>query len=110
MPKEPGKEEEKFEFTPEGEDLGYISLDQAKVLAMRTARESPGDYGNRFEGTTMAFEAVETEDTEDHYVITLSLRPQGEFNGRSGQEQFFIEKVGTVAQRKAHHLFERSVR
>ena len=24
------KEEEKFEFTPEGEALGYISLDQAR--------------------------------------------------------------------------------
>ncbi len=38
------QEEEKVHFTREGEALGYISLDQARVLAMRTARESPGDY------------------------------------------------------------------
>ena len=38
------QEEEKFDFTREGEALGYISLDQARVLAMRTAREAPGDY------------------------------------------------------------------
>ena len=31
---EEGKEEEKQEFTPEGETLGYISLDQARVLAI----------------------------------------------------------------------------
>jgi len=94
------KDEERFEFTADGEVLGYISSDQASVLAMRTARESPGDYGRRFRGTPMAFEVVEGEDTEDHYVITLSFRPQGQFTGNPGQEQFFIEKVGVVAHRQ----------
>ena len=42
---EGNKDEEKFEFTAGGEALGYISLDQAQVLAMRTARETPGAYG-----------------------------------------------------------------
>jgi len=37
------KEEEKFDFTSEGE--GYISLAEARVLAVRTAVESPGDNG-----------------------------------------------------------------
>ena len=94
------KEEEKFEFTSEGESLGYISSDQARVLAMRTARESPGDYGRRLSGVSMAFEVVEEEDTEDHYVITLSFRPQGRFTGTPGQEQFFIEKEGAIAHRQ----------
>jgi len=94
------KDEDRFEFTAEGEALGYISLDQARVLAMRTARESPGDYGRRFKGTSMAFDVVENEDTEDHYVITLSFRPQGQFAGTPGHEQFFIEKEGTIAHRQ----------
>ena len=34
------KEEEKFDFTSEGEVLGYISLDQARVLAGQHARET----------------------------------------------------------------------
>ena len=38
MAEDQGKEEEKFDFTPEGEAVGYISLDQARVLAMRHAR------------------------------------------------------------------------
>ena len=42
------KEEEKFDFTPEGEALGYISLAQARVLAMSTAQEIPGNYGRRY--------------------------------------------------------------
>jgi len=46
MADDQGKEEEKFDFTGEGESVGYISLEQAGVLAMRTARETPGEYGS----------------------------------------------------------------
>ena len=100
MAEDPGKQEEKLEFTGDGETLGYISLDQARVLAMRTARETPGAYGQLFLKAPMAFEVVEAEETEDHYVITLSFRPQGEYAGRPGREQFFIEKEGTIAHRQ----------
>ena len=48
----------------------------------------------------MAFEVAEDHDTDDHYVVTLSVRPQGEFSGNPGQEQFFIEKEGTIAYRQ----------
>ena len=81
-----GKQVEKFEFTPEGETLGYISLDQARVLAMSTARETPGAYGRRFRRMPMAFEAIEEEETDDYYVVTLSVRPEGTFAGTSGRE------------------------
>ena len=98
------KEEEKFEFTPEGESLGHISLDQAEVLAMRTARETHGAYGQRFRNVPMAFEVAAEEDTEDHYRITISFRPEGEFTGRPGREQFFIEKEGAIALRQVLSL------
>lgn len=98
------KEEEKFEFTPEGESLGYISLDQAEVLAMRTAREAPDAYGRRFRNVPMAFEVAGEEETEDHYRITISFRPEGEFAGRPGREQFFIEKEGAIALRQVLSL------
>ena len=39
------KEEEKFEFTPEGDALGYIFLDQARVPAIQHARDNPDFYG-----------------------------------------------------------------
>ena len=100
MAEDPGKQKEKLEFTSEGEALGYISLDQARVLAMRTAAETPGAYGSSFADQPMAFEVVEAEETEDHYVITLAFRPQGEYAGRPGREQFFIEKEGSVAHRQ----------
>ena len=96
MAEDQGRQEEKLEFTSEGETLGYISLDQAQVLAMRTARETPGAYGSSYADVLMAFEVVESEETEDHYIIALSFRPQGQFSGAPGREQFFIEKEGAV--------------
>ena len=108
MVEEEGKKEDQFGFTPEGEALGYISLDQARVLAMRTARETPGVYGRRFRNVPMAFEVAAEEQTEDHYVVTLSFRPQGEFTGTQGQEQFFIEKEGVVALRQVLSLPQRA--
>ena len=38
MAEEEGKKEDQFGFTPEGEALGYISLEEARVQAMETAR------------------------------------------------------------------------
>ena len=98
------KDEEKFEFTSEGEVIGYISLDQAQVLAMRTAREQPGAYGSKYLSVPMAFDVVESTETEDHYVVAMHFRPQGEFSGRPGREQFFIEKEGPVAHRQVLSL------
>jgi len=67
-----GNDEEKLDFTCEGEAFGYISLNQARILAMRTAKETPGDYGRRFRSANMAFEVVEDTETEDPYGHTIS--------------------------------------
>ena len=40
------KKEDSFEFNSAGEAVGYISMAQARVLARRTARDEPGDYGS----------------------------------------------------------------
>ena len=85
MAEDQGKEEEKFDFTGEGEAVSYISLEQARLLAMQTARESPGDYGNQYRNVPMAFAVVQSDEGEDYYEVTLSLRPQGDFSGRPGQ-------------------------
>ena len=59
------KDEEKFEFDAAGEALGYISLDQAGVLAIQTARGTPGEYGSQYQDVPMAFEVSNGHDTED---------------------------------------------
>ena len=56
------KKADSFEFDSAGEAVGYISMEQAPVLAMRTAREEPGNYSVSYEGVAMFFGAVEEED------------------------------------------------
>ena len=48
MAEEEGKQEEKFDFTAEGEALGYISSDQARLRAGQHARENRQFYGRRY--------------------------------------------------------------
>ena len=52
------KIEDRFGFISAGESLGYISLEQAGVLAMRTAREIPGEYGSSYQGIPMALDRL----------------------------------------------------
>ena len=86
MSEEEGKkDEEKFEFISEGETLGYISLEQARLVAMQTARDEPGDYGPRFEGVRMVFNVVEQEEGEDYYGVTMSFRPSEDFRGQQSE-------------------------
>ena len=75
-------------------------------LVMCTSSETPGEYGKDLVGVRMAFEVAGIEETEDHYVMTLSFRPQGRFAGTPGQEQFFIEKEGAIAYRQVLSLPE----
>ena len=55
------KDEEKLEFTPEGEVLGYISLDQARVLAMEHARDNREFYGRRYARRDLVWEVAAQE-------------------------------------------------
>ena len=50
MAEDQGKEEEKFDFTGEGEAVEYISLEQARVLAMQTPDEYGSQYPRHFYG------------------------------------------------------------
>ena len=66
MAEDENNESEKFDFAPDGE--GYISLAEARVLAMQTAVASPGDYGSQYQGVVMVFEVVESSEDDDYYT------------------------------------------
>ena len=98
------KKEDSFEFDSAGEAVEYISMATARVLAMRAAREEPGNYGAAFEGIQMVFEVVSSEqDPEDEgsrYHLRLSYRPEGNFQGQSGVEEFILTDVGEMEIRQ----------
>jgi len=56
LSEEPGKKDDKFEFTPEGESVEYISLGDARVMAMRHTRASPREmYGAEYQDTNLVW-------------------------------------------------------
>jgi len=100
MNEEKEKQEGKFDFTPEGELLGYISLDQAQVQAIEYAQRNLDFYGPSYDGVRLVWEVVTSEDREDHYEINLAFRPTGRFQGEPGHEQLIFDKTGELRVRQ----------
>ena len=94
------KDEEKLEFDTAGQILGYISLDQARVLALQHARENTDFYGEVYGQQELTWEELNSEESEDYYRVRLSYRPIRGFNGRSGVELFTIDKAGPIEFRQ----------
>ena len=76
------QDEEKLEFTPEGEALVYISLDQARVRAIEHARDNREFYGPRYASRDLAWEELSAEESEDYYRIQLSYPPNRHLSRR----------------------------
>ena len=94
------KGEEKFEFTPEGEVLGYISLDQARVLAMEHAKDHSDFYSPSYSALNLVWDVIDAKERDDHYDVRLSFRPSGRFSGVPGIDQFIIDKNGDIRIRR----------
>ena len=97
---EEGKKEEKFDFDLAGEALGYISLEQARVLAIQHARDNTEFYGRKYAKVRLVWEVISQEEGEDYYDIRLSYRPAGRFRGEPGVEQLTIDKTGKIELRQ----------
>ena len=96
MSEDKGKEEDKFGLSPELE--GYISLDEARVLALQHARDNREVYG-RYAEVELVFEVVDAGETEDFYEVTLSYLPPGNFQA-PGTERITINKAGPIELRQ----------
>ena len=92
------KQEE--EFTAEGEFLGYVSLDQARIQAIEHARDNIEFYGGQYIDIGLVWEVCRVQESDDYYEIRLSFRPSGGFRGEPGVEQFVFEKNGDLRMRQ----------
>ena len=102
MAEEEGKkDEEKLESTSEGETLGHVSLDQARVQALRHARGNTDLLWQRYHQRDFVWEVVSQEEREYYYDIRLSFKPASQFRGGSGIERFIVNKRGAVEARQA---------
>ena len=77
MVEDNGKEDEpKLEFDSAGQAVAYISLDQARVLALRHARDNREFYGRGYERRELVWQELSAEESEDYFRIQLSYRPE----------------------------------
>ena len=100
------REEEEFEFTPAGESVVRISMEQARFLAIKHAKEDTGFYGNRYRGISLAHEVASEQEEQDYFDIRLAFRPAGRFRGTAGVELFVVDKAGTV---RIRHVLQEPV-
>ena len=96
MAEDPGKKDDEFDLSPELE--GYISLDEARVLALQHARDNREVYG-RYSEVELVFEVVDAGETADFYEVTLSYLPPGNFKA-PGTERITINKAGPIELRQ----------
>ena len=86
MAEDQGSKEDKFDpFTREGETLGYISLEQARVLAMRHARDNTDFYGSAYSRINLVWEVISQDEGEDYYDIS-PVPPSGILGQRGPQQ------------------------
>ena len=103
MAEDKGKEEEKFDFTAEGEVLDYISLQQAVLLSRRQARESDERYKERLGWEEIVWAELRSEVVgEDYYRIVLQFRrpARGILEEQTGEEEFLFDLTGVLQDRQ----------
>jgi len=93
MVEDQGNQEENIDFTRGGSGLGNISLSQARVMAVRTARAS-------IRRRRMLFDVLSDYEDVDGYTIVVSFRPEEDFDGIPGQERFKFSKTGRCEDRE----------
>ena len=99
MSDEDRKDGEEPELAPEGGTSAFISLDQARDLALQHARDNRAFYGGSFAELDLVWEVIGQDESDDNYEIRLTFRPAGEFRGRLGLERFTFDKTGELRLR-----------
>ena len=102
MQKDADDKRDPYDFDSSGQVMNWLSLPESVVLAMRLARADPTRprWFNRWlKGKRMVFNVEESHENDDFYYVTLTFRPEGNFEGTPGREQFILQKNGEVNYR-----------
>ena len=99
MAEELASQEGKIDSTRAGEVPGQISPSKSGMMALRTARAAPGRR-RWILRRKMVFDVLNDSEDENSYTVVLAFRPEGEFDGTPGQEQFKFSKTGRFEGRE----------
>lgn len=99
MAEEPGNQQQQVAFTRGGSGLREFTLEQVRVMAVRTAQASPA-IRRWIMRRRMLFDVLNDSEDENNYTIVLAFRPSEDFEGRPGQERITISKAGRFQSRE----------
>ena len=93
------------QFDTAGEAMGYISLDQAILLARQQAREDGERYRQRLGWEEIVWSEISSEQREDTYRVVLQFRrpARGLREQQTGEEEFVFDLTGTLEFRQVQH-------
>jgi len=96
------KKEEKFGFDSAGEALGYISLDQAVLLARQMSRDNEQLYRQRLGWGEIVWMEISSDQREDSHRVVLQFRPPGRglTEEQTGEEEFVFDLTGNLRFRQ----------
>ena len=94
------QEEDQPESQRPGSAGEFISLDQARSIALDQARENRDFYGRRYARQDLAWEVVSQEERAEAYAIRLTYQPARGFRGEAGVEEFTIDRQGSLQSRR----------
>ena len=84
---------------PPGSGGAFVSLEQAREVALGHARDNRDIYGRRWRKRPLAWLVLDAEERADAYYIRLSYQPAQKFSGEPGVEAFTVSKTGEVQSR-----------
>ena len=79
---------------------GRISLEKARLVAVRYAQENREVYGPNYRDLHLVWEVESAEEKKDFYYVYLLYRPFGVSNGTPGREEFIMDKRGNIEFRQ----------
>ena len=96
---EQGNSEQQVAFSRGGSGLRDFNIEQARVMAVRTAQASPA-IRRWILRKRMLFDVLSDSEDENTYTIVLAFRPSEDFEGTPGQERIKISKAGRFQSRE----------
>lgn len=102
MAQDDSNKEDKFDFTSEGEVLGYISLDQAVLRARLLVRQDEARYLERLGWDEVVWAESNSDQREDTYRVVLQFRrpARGLREEQTGEEEFLFDLAGSLQDRQ----------
>lgn len=102
MAQDENNKEDQFDFTREGEALGYISLDQAVLQARTQVRQDEARYLERLDWDEIVWAELDSEQREDSYRVVLQFRrpARGLREEQTGEEEFLFDLAGILLDRQ----------